>query len=128
MFSLVWEKHSKLGKAGIGVDTAGSIWDEMSCDEIQDMMNQMLGSNTFSFSDYVAQMIQGKLPFSLQSFVETIFHGFAANLTQERKMYVYLILIAVVGAVLSNFPAFFRGSRWQRLLFMRFISCFFLCC
>lgn len=107
------------------MDTAGSIWDEMSCDEIQDMMNQMLGSNTFSFSDYVAQMIQGKLPFSLQSFVETIFHGFAANLTQERKMYVYLILIAVVGAVLSNFSSLLQGKQVAETAFYAVYILFF---
>ena len=100
------------------MDEAGSIWDEMSCDEIQDMMNQMLGNSTFSFSDYVTQMIQGQFPFSLESFVEAFFHGFSANLTQEREMYVYLILIAVVGAVLSNFSSFLKGKQVAETAFI----------
>jgi len=93
------------------VDEAGAIWDEISCSEIQGMVDRMFGSGTFSFSDYVMQIMQGKLPFSPESFIQTVYNGIVDNLAQERKLYLYLILIAVVGAILSNFTSLLQGKQ-----------------
>lgn len=107
------------------MDEAGGIWDEISCDEIQDVMNQMLGGDTFSFSEYVGQIMQGQLPFSLESSIRTVCNGLAANLVQEKKMYVYLILIAVVGAVLSNFSNLLQGKQVAETAFYAVYLLFF---
>ena len=107
------------------MEETGGILDEISCDQIQGMMDRMLGGSTFSFSDYVSKIVQGQLPFSLESFVETIVHGFASNLVQERKMYVYLILIAVVGAVFSNFSSLLQGKQVAETAFYAVYILFF---
>lgn len=48
------------------MEQTDELFGEISCDEIQSMMDQMLGQNTFSFSGYIDQILQGNLPFSVQ--------------------------------------------------------------
>lgn len=107
------------------MDEAERVWDEISSEEIQQMMNQMLGDNAFSFSDYVTSLIHGELPFSLESAVRTICNGLAANLVEERKLYVYLILIAVIGAVLGNFASLLQGKQVAETAFYAVYLLFF---
>lgn len=93
------------------MEEAQGVWDEMSVDEIQQMMNQMFGERSFSFSEYVSAMIRGELPFTAESVLRTVCEGLAANLAEERKLYIYLILLAVVGAVLGNFSNLLQGRQ-----------------
>lgn len=101
------------------------LWDEISTGEIQEMMDRMLGQQTFSFSDYVRKLMQGQLPFSLESIVQTVFHGLAANLVQEKQMYISLILIAIVGAVISNFTNLLQGKEVAQTAFYAIYILFF---
>ena len=41
------------------MEQTDELFGEISCDEIQSMMDQMLGQNTFSFSGYIDQILQG---------------------------------------------------------------------
>lgn len=107
------------------MDETDAVFDEISCDEIQNMMNQMLGDNTFSFSDYVTKLMHGQIPFSLENSLQTVLNGLAANLVQERKMYVYLILIAVIGAVLGNFSSLLQGRQVAETAFYAVYLLFF---
>lgn len=101
------------------------LWDEISTGEIQTMMDQMLGEQSFSVSDYVSKMLQGQLPFSLESMLHTVCNGLAANLVQEKQMYVSLFLIAVVGAVLSNFSNLLQGKQVAQTAFYAIYILFF---
>lgn len=101
------------------------VFGEISCDEIQSMMDQILGQNTFSFTDYVDQILQGKIPFSLQDTLQTILHGFAANIVQEKKIYMYLVLIALLGAVLGNFASLMQGGQVADIAFYAVYLLFF---
>lgn len=88
-----------------------TILDEISTGEIQAMMNEMLGQQSFSFMDYVASLLRGEVPFSLESAAQAIINGFLGNLEQQRQLYLYLILIAVIGAILSNFTKLLQGKQ-----------------
>lgn len=109
------------------MEQTDELFGEISCDEIQSMMDQILGQNTFSFSGYIDQILQGNLPFSVQDTLQTILRGFAANIAQEKKMYMYLVLIALLGAILGNFAGLMQGgtSRGSRILCG--ISALFFC-
>lgn len=107
------------------MEEADRIWDEISSEEIQQMTNQMLGDNTFSFSDYVDSLLHGQMPFSAESAVRTICDGLAANFAEERKMYIYLILLAVIGAVLGNFASLLQGKQVAETAFYAVYLLFF---
>lgn len=93
------------------MEEAEQVWDEISSAEIQRMMDGMLGSQSFSFSEYVTSLVHGQLPVSLEEAIRTICNGLAANMIQEKKLYVYLILLAVIGAVLGNFASLLQGKQ-----------------
>ncbi len=93
------------------MEETGALLDELSYDDIQNMMDKMLGSQTFSFGEYVNKLVSGQMPFSLETVFQTVANGFLSNLEQERKLYFYLILIAVVGALFSNFGALLQGKQ-----------------
>ena len=71
------------------MEEADRVWDEISSVDIQQMMDQMLGDQTFSFSEYVTSLMHGQLPVSVESIFRTIVDGLAANLAQEKKMYIW---------------------------------------
>lgn len=101
------------------------IFDEISCDDIQGMMDQMLGQNSFSFADYASRLMQGKIPLSFENIVQTIINGFAANIAQEKKIYIYLILIAVIGGILGNFANLLQGGQVASTAFYAVYLIFF---
>ena len=107
------------------MEEADRVWDEISSVDIQEMMDRMLGSSTFSFSEYVTSLMHGQLPFSIESVLRTVIDGLAANLQQEKKMYIYLILIAVIGAMLSNFTSLLQGKQVAETAFYAVYMLFF---
>lgn len=107
------------------MEQTDELFGEISCDEIQSMMDQILGQNTFSFSGYIDQILQGNLPFSVQDTLQTILRGFAANIAQEKKMYMYLVLIALLGAILGNFAGLMQGGQVAEVAFYAVYLLFF---
>ena len=107
------------------MEEADRVWDEISSVDIQEMMDRMLGSSTFSFSEYVTSLMHGQLTFSIESVLRTVIDGLAANLQQEKKMYIYLILIAVIGAMLSNFTSLLQGKQVAETAFYAVYMLFF---
>jgi len=107
------------------MEEADRVWDEISSADIQEMMDRMLGGNTFSFSEYVTSLMHGQLPFSIESVLRAVMDGLAANLEQEKKMYVYLVLIAVIGAMLSNFTSLLQGKQVAETAFYAVYMLFF---
>lgn len=107
------------------MEQTDEIIGEISYSDIQGMVDQMFGNQSFSFSDYVSKLVQGKIPFSLTDALRTILQGVAGNIVQERKLYFSLIFIAVVGAVLSNFSKLLQGKQVAETAFYALYLLFF---
>ncbi len=93
------------------MDEANEILGEISYTEIQEMLNDMLGDDSFSVADYLTTLLQGKSPVSFSGVCQTIFNGVLDHLVRERQLYLSLIFIAVLGAVFSNFSKLLQGKR-----------------
>lgn len=98
-------------------NSAVEIWDEISDVEVQSMLDQILGKQSFSFSDYISQLLQGKSPVDAQEMGQQILNGFLSNVEQQRKFYLYLILIVIIGAVLTNFSKLIQGKQISETAF-----------
>lgn len=107
------------------MEETDAVLGELSCEEVQEMVDKMLGEQSFSFMGYVEKLVQGQLPFSVESVAYNIVNGLAANVMQERKMYVYLILIGVIGAVLGNFTNLLQGKQVAETAFYAVYLLFF---
>ena len=96
--------------AGQDMELYHSLMDGLSCDQIQQMMDQIMGERSFGFADTVQGLIQnGKTDTFAglkSSFQELLFSSF----TQDRKMFVSLLAVALAGAVFSNFSRILQGK------------------
>lgn len=107
------------------LEDADEILGELSCGEVQEMMDKMLGEQSFSFTGYVEKLMQGQIPFSADGLTYGLANGLAAGVAQERKMFLYLILIAVIGAVLGNFTSLLQGKQVAETAFYAVYLLFF---
>ncbi len=101
------------------------IMGEISCQEIQEMIDGMLGGQSFSFMEYLSEIVQGKMPVSFTDFFQAMFQGITGSLVQERKLYFSLVFIAVIGAVLSNFSKLLQGKQVAETAFYALYLLFF---
>lgn len=108
-----------------GEQSIEAILDEISDEEIQTMLDQMLGQQSFHFTDYVNGLIQGRMPVSIQEMGQQILSGLLANWQQQKKLYTYLILIALLGAVITNFSKLLQGKQVAETAFYGVYLLFF---
>lgn len=107
------------------MESVQSFFDEISYDQIQDMMDGILGQQSFSFSEYVGNLIQGKQTGSLEQILHAVFQGLTSNMIQEKKMIIYLLVIAVIGAVFTNFSKLLQGKQVAQTAFFAVYLLFF---
>ena len=101
------------------------IISELSGEEIQEMLDSMLGEGQFSFMDYVTKLAQGKMPVRVTEMGQEILQGFWTNWQQHKNMYLYLLLLAVVGAVMTNLSKLLQGKQVAETAFYGVYLLFF---
>lgn len=108
----------------MSADTS-EILNELSDSEVQRVMDDIMGSSSFDFGDYVGKIVNGNVPFSVQDILSAIANGIADNLTHDKKTYVYIIIIAIMGAVISNFSKLLQGKKVSEMAFYSTYILFF---
>ena len=87
------------------------ILDEISGDEIQSVLDTLMGNSSISFMDYVASIIQGKVPFDPTDMGRQLIQSVFGNIGQQKRMLLYVLLLAVIGAVIANFSKLMQGKQ-----------------
>ena len=106
-------------------DVTSDIMQEISSDEIQNMMDDMLGRQSFDFTDYVGSLVNGSNPFDAEEAAKYILRGMWDNIVQDRNIYIYIIVIAVTGALLTNFSKLLQGKKVADMAFYSVYMLFF---
>ena len=65
------------------------ILDEISGDEIQSVLDTLMGNSSISFMDYVASIIQGKVPFDPADMGRQLIQSVFGNIGQQKSMLMY---------------------------------------
>lgn len=107
------------------MDITESIVQEISGGDIQKVMDETLGKDSFDFSDYVGSIVNGQSPFSFEEVLKIILNGIHDNIVQEKNIYLYLIIIAVMGAVIANFSKLLQGKKVAETAFYMVYMLFF---
>ena len=85
-----------------GNETAENILKDLELDEVQKMLNEMMGEDSFSLKQMAADLIDGKEALSaetIQKFLRTVlFNG----LENEKSLLLKLILLMFLAAVFAN--------------------------
>ncbi len=108
-----------------GAENTRSLADEISYEQIQEMMDGILGDSSFEFSDYVSGLLQGEQTASLEEIIKTVFEGALSNLFYDKKLILYLLIIAVIGAIFSNFSKLLQGRQVAQTAFFAVYLLFF---
>ena len=73
-----------------------SLMDELSYDQIQQMLDQIMGENSFSFSEMVRSLMHSGKADTLDN-ISTMMRELAASaFSQDRKLFVSILAIALV--------------------------------
>lgn len=102
-----------------------SIMQEISSDEVQGVIDKTLNGQKFDFSAYIGSIINGKSPFSFEDAAKYILDGIYNNIVQEKDIYIYLIVIAIMGALVANFSKLLQGKKVAETAFYMVYMLFF---
>lgn len=119
-----WETEKIEAESGNGVQESGSLEADANQEEIQreiqtsllgdldlreaqSSLDELLGQENFSLKGAVQELVQGKIPWDLESIGELLSQAFFREIENYRKIAVYLLVIIVASAVFANFVAVF---------------------
>ena len=101
------------------------IMQEISSDDIQKVMDSTLKGQSFDFSEYIGNIINGQSPFSFEEAGKYILEGIRDNIVQEKNIYIYLVIIALMGALIANFSKLLQGKKVAETAFYMVYMLFF---
>lgn len=90
---------------------------ELDFTEIQKMLDQMLGGDSFSFKDTLENIMAGKKAFSGEAVQELLCGLLFSSLEQEKSMFMRILLLVLLAAVLSNFASVFENGQIGEMSF-----------
>lgn len=100
-----------------GNETAENILKDLELDEVQKMLNEMMGEDSFSLKQMAADLIDGKEALSaetIQNFLRTaLFNG----LENEKSLLLKLILLMFLAAVFANCAEVFGNGQIGEISF-----------
>lgn len=98
-------------------DLKQEILSEMDFAEIQDMLDDMLGEESFSFREALENMLTGKDAFSEEA-VQKILHGLLfSGLEKEKSLFMKILLLILLAALLANFASVFDSGQIGEISF-----------
>lgn len=93
------------------------ILSEMDFAEIQDMLDDMLGEESFSFREALENMLTGKDAFSEEA-VQKFLHGLLfSGLEREKDLFMKILLLILLAALLANFASVFDSGQIGEISF-----------
>ncbi len=99
---------------------------EVSCEQVQDMLDQILGEKRFDFSANISELLLSDHPGeSILSEVAKFLREGLASTFQDQRMIVSLLMIALIGAVFTNFSKLLRGRQVAQMAFFSIYLLFF---
>ena len=100
--------------ASIDTDTdtvTDKLLSDMSLQQVQTLVDEMLGENSFSIETALKNMINGNTVFSKEAVQQFLRGLFFDRLEQERGNFLRILLLVLAAAVFSNFAAVFENSQ-----------------
>lgn len=120
-YGLQTEKDAGETNAGTVSGTSDPVSQElvsdMSFEQVQKLMDEMLGEESFSMETALKNMISGETVFSkeaVQSFLRSLFFD---RLEQERANFMRILLLVLAAALFSNFAAVFENGQIRDVSF-----------
>ncbi len=85
--------------------------EDISYDSIQELLDRILGSSSFDFGEYVAQLVNGDTSIDFVQFLGYVGQGLLQGLKEQKNLFVLLIILAVFCGLFTNFARMFQGKQ-----------------
>ena len=113
------ETTKKTVTAGIGYRAASAdsegiteqLVSDMSFEQVQTLMDEMLGEDSFSIGTALKNMINGETVFSKEAVQQFLRSLFFDRLEKERANFFRILLLVLAAAVFTNFAEVFENSQ-----------------
>ncbi|MCD8023612.1 MAG: stage III sporulation protein AE, partial [Lachnospiraceae bacterium] len=89
----------------------------LDLDEIETALSELLGTDTFSFRDTVAELLAGEIHFSWELISETLSGLLLGEWKQQKQLVVQILLVAFASAVFTNFLRVFDSQQIAEISF-----------
>ncbi|MDO4274446.1 MAG: stage III sporulation protein AE [Eubacteriales bacterium] len=100
-----------------GMELQEDLVEDMDFSEVQNMIDGMLGKNSFSFSKALKGLLAGEEVFSKEA-VQEFLHGlFFSRLEQEKGTFFKILLLVLLAAIFSNFAQVFDNGQIGEISF-----------
>lgn len=84
---------------------------EMELGEVQDLLDELLGNRSFSFTDAIRKILSGEEIVSKETVQEMLRSLFFCEIEQEKETFFRLLLLILIAAVFSNFVDVFESGQ-----------------
>lgn len=93
-----------------------SLMEELDFSEIQQTVDEILGGD-FQFETAVLDLITGKQPFTLESFLEALIHQAGNNWETEKRILLSILVLGIAASLFSNFTSIFQNQQIAEVSF-----------
>lgn len=98
-------------------DTATEILEDLDLGEVQQMLDDMLGTESFSLKKAVSDFMTGKEKISKEA-VQRILYGFLfSGMEEEKEQIIKLLFLMFLAAVFANFAEIFDNGQIGEISF-----------
>lgn len=103
----------------------GGYYEDISYDNIQDLLDRILGSSTFDFKECVGNLLSGQETISLHTLLQSVWHGMLQGIAEQKDVYFFLIILSLFMALFTNFTKMLQGKQVAGTAFYVTYSLFF---
>ncbi|MDO5391508.1 MAG: stage III sporulation protein AE [Eubacteriales bacterium] len=98
-------------------DYSGELLEKMELDEIQNMMDELMGDKSFHLGEAIRQIISGEQPFSKDMFLEIVYEAVFGEIDRQRQSIFQIVLLVFAAAFFANFAKAFEKSQVGEISF-----------
>ena len=92
-------------------ETAEELLKEINLADVQKMLDDFMGADSFSMKEVLIKLTRGERAFSKEAVQEFVYRFFFYQLDQEKELFVKLILLILLSAVFTSFAEVFENNQ-----------------
>ena len=89
----------------------GELLSELDFGQVQRMLDELLGTESFSFQEALKKLINGEEAISKETVQEFLRGLFFSGFERERELFAKILVLVILAAVFTNFAAVFENGQ-----------------
>lgn len=106
---------------------AQDLLEDMELQEVQEMIDQMLGEYSFSLGQTVQDLMAGKEVFTREKMLDMVWHIVFAQMARQKRLLAQALILALLAALFTNFSQVFdKGQVGEMGFYIMYLLLFTL--